>query len=184
MFETWSTTERPEWSWERFHAELCETLLDLTEGEILTVRVPRDPSAVPPRQGFLTRMHWSLTRGGEGEVDPFLQFFRMRDTLYCTCGGPVESGGSVRLAPLQQQYIQSLGWAQAEGNDRKRWGYPNYCAYFPHDGEHFSRPAPAHIRGEYRDLVDGPRASELAVQTLRGPLQASSPVDVSVKREG
>lgn len=184
MFETWSTTERPEWSWERFHAELSETLLDLTKGEMLTVEVPRDPPHEPPRSNLLTRAYWSLTGGGPRDIDPLLQFNRMDLCLYCSCGGPVESGGWVRLSSEQQAQIVALGWAQPEGKDRARWGYPNYWAYFPHEGGTISSPPLERLTGDYRELVDAGAAARLAIDTLGGPLGAESPGGLTVARRG
>lgn len=188
MFETGSTTERPELTWQQFHAELSETLLDLTKGEILTVEVLREPPVEPAEpdttQNRVTRLIRSLTRSEPCDEAPLLQFFRMDLCLYCECAGPVESGGWVRYSAEQQQQIAALGWAQPVGKDRKRWGYPQYCAYFPHEGETISLPPVQRLTGDWRDLVDAPAAAGLAIDTLRGPMGVTSTGGLTVVRRG
>ncbi len=154
---------------------------------MVTVQVLRDPAeevGEPDRPGIAARLMQSLTRSKPRDEPPALQFFRMDDTLYGECTGPVESGGWVQYSPEQKDQIAALGWAQAEGKDRGRGGYPQYCVYFPHEGGILSRPPEAKVRGDYRQLVDARRAAKLAVHTLRGPLGVSAPDGLTVQRRG
>lgn len=187
MIETWSTLEELDWSWEQLAAELGETFLDFTKGQIFYVQVRRaveDKQVEPERPSLIRRLRGSLTGHGPGNADPLVQFYRMDFCLYCECAGPAESGGSVQLSPEQQEQILALGWAQPEGKNRARWGYPNYCAYFPHEGGRISIPPVQMLAGDYRDLVDAPRAAQLAIDTLRGPLDAPSPDRLTIVRRG
>ncbi len=187
MYPTQSTTEVATDDWARFHADLVVTLADLGlthEGQMLNISVtrPQKPDVQEPRVGPLRRLiRAALGRQGR-DMDPLLQFYRMRDSLYGECAGPADSDGWVKLTPEQQVGIETLGWARATGKDRGRWGYPNYCVYFPHrDGKlydpHYDGPFPPYAEG-----VDIEEAARLAVDTLRGPLGADTPRKLTVIR--
>jgi hypothetical protein len=187
MFEPNSEIVVATTSWPEFQAELRDTLLDLGLKSMLHVRV-RDwarPAAAEPAaaHGHFAKLH-SLFGGEERDAEPALSFFRMDETLYCACTGPVEDGGWVRYSTEQKLQITDLGWEQATGNGREMWGFPDYCLYFPHEGETLSRPRRVFSPGCYRDRVDADWAARLAVDTLQGPLGAATPEGLRVDRNG
>lgn len=186
MFEPNSDIVVATTSWEEFRVELRDTLLDLGLNSMLHVRVAsweRPAVAEPAPHGHFAKLH-SLFGGEERDAEPALSFFRMDETLYCDCSGPVEDGGWVRYSTGQKRQLTDLGWAQATGKDRKSWGFPAYCVYFPHEGETLSQARRVFSPGVYRDRVNADWAARLAVDTLQGPLGAQTPEGLRVDRNG
>lgn len=80
VFESWTTTESPDCSWEDLGTHLQATFLDLTKGQIFYVEVRRGPLA--PRREVenpnpLRQLIRSVRGGPSPDADPVLNFYRM-----------------------------------------------------------------------------------------------------------
>lgn len=188
MYPTQSTTQVATDDWAVFAADLAATLPDLHPDQICTISVPRGGTTpaqarAAAKVGLIRTLLDVLKRRRQArDTDPFVSFFRMRNSLYGECGGPTDSDGWVRLTAEQQAGIEALGWARATGKERDHWGYPNYCVYFPHWEGVLCRPTGQQVTLPYPAAVDVDRAVRLAIDTLRGPLGADTPRKLTVDR--
>lgn len=187
MYPTGSNTKVNTEDWAQFRADLAATLADLgrtQEGQMVNISVRREerPVASGPRMGPGRRLIRGVFGTRVRDIDPLIQFYKFAGCLYGETAGPADSDGWVQLSADQQAGIEALGWARATGRDRGRWGYPNYCVYFPHADGVLSQPVRTPVTQPYPEVVDAERAAGLAVDTLRGPLAADTPRKLLVVR--
>lgn len=168
--------------WDHFRAGLVAVLLDQNDGGMFNVQLKAE--VVPPVRAPARSLLGRLLGRHRHSIPPALQFFRIEECLFCACVGPLEDGGGAALSAAQQSAIRRLGWRQATGDQRERFGWPAFRAYFPHEGEDIAVPPSLPPPGPYPKNVDAERAARLAIDTLRGPLGARTPQDLTVSRSG